>query len=218
MKIPIFSPYVKHYKYILYCLLSYERGAIMRKAGKIINVEKNKVYIITANKEFATIEKNTVEPKIGELYAGEEFQSVAIWKYLLIIAFMLVLLFSIKKFYLDNKDNYSVIIDMNCSLKMEVTGADKIKKVEGINSKGYKIKELVSLEHNSLVQALKLILDESIKQKYLTKAHADDGFKISIFISNNKSATPVDLTEFITYANAHNFKVLVNNDGQVKNN
>ncbi|MBZ9684924.1 hypothetical protein G9F72_000930 [Clostridium estertheticum] len=190
----------------------------MRKAGKIINVEKNKVYIITANNEFATLEKNTVEPKIGELYAGQEFQSVAIWKYLLVIVCLLVLLFSIKKLYLDNKDNYSVIVDMNCSLKMEVTGTDKIKKVEGISSGGYKIKQLLSLEHNSLGQALKLILDESIKQKYLTKAHADDGFKISIFISGYKNDTPVDLTEFIKYASAHNFKVLVNNNGLVKNN
>ena len=57
----------------------------MRKAGKIINVEKNKVYIITANNEFATLEKHTTEPKIGELYAGEEFQSIAIWKYFLAI-------------------------------------------------------------------------------------------------------------------------------------
>lgn len=189
----------------------------MRKAGKIINVEKNKVYIITANNEFATLEKHTAEPKIGELYAGEEFKSVAIWKYLLVIACMILLIFSIKKLYLDNRYNYSVIVDMNSSLKMEVTGTDKIKKVEGISSGGYKIKQLLSLEHKSLEESLKLILDESIKQKYLTKAHADDGFKISIFISGNKGVTPIDLTEFIKYAGAHNFKVLVNNNGQVKN-
>ncbi|MBU3145932.1 hypothetical protein [Clostridium sp. CF012] len=188
----------------------------MRKAGKIINVEKNKVYIITANNEFATLEKHTPDPKIGELYAGEEYQSVAIWKYLLVIAFMLVLLFSIKKLYLDNRYNYSVIIDMNCSLKLEIDATNKIKKVEGISSGGYKIKQLISLEHKSLEEALKLILDESIKQKYLTKAHADDGFKISIFISGNKSNTQINLAEFIKYAGAHNFKVLINNDGQVK--
>jgi hypothetical protein len=105
---------------------------------------------------------------------------------------------------------------MNCSLKMEVTGADKIKKVEGISSGGYKIKQLLSLEHKSLQEGLKLILDEAINQKYLTKAHADDGFKISIFISGNENITPIDLTEFIKYAGAHNFKVLVNNSGQVK--
>lgn len=188
----------------------------MRKAGKIINVEKNKVYIITANNEFATLEKHTAEPKIGELYAGEEFKGFAIWKYLLLMAFMLALLFSIKKLYLDNKYNYSVIVDMNCSIKMEVNGTDKIKKVEGISSGGYKIKQLVPLEHKSLEDALKSILDESIKLKYLTKAHADDGFKISIFISGNKSDTIINLTDFIKYANAHNFKVLINNNGQVK--
>jgi len=188
----------------------------MRKAGKIINVEKNKVYIITANKEFATLEKHTVDPKIGELYAGEEFKGVAIWKYVLVIAFMLALFISIKKLYLDNKYNYSVIVDMNCSLKLAVSGTDKIKKVEGISAGGYKIKQLVPLEHISLQEALKLILDESIKQKYLTKAHSEDGFKISIFISGNENSTSIDLTEFIKYAGAHNFKVLVNSNGQVK--
>jgi len=193
-----------------------ERSALMRKAGKVINVEKNKVYIITANKEFATLEKHSIEPKIGELYAGEEFRSFSIWKYLLVITCMLLLFLTIKKLYSDNKYNFSVIVDMNCSMKLEVNGSNKIKKVEGISSKGYKIKQLVPLEDKLLADALKLILDESINQKYLTKAHADDGFKISIFISENKSNTPIDLTEFIKYAAAHNFKVLVNNDGQVK--
>ena len=64
---------------------------------------------------------------------------------------------------------------------MEVNGSNKIKNVEGLLEGGNKIIKLVSLEHKSLEDALKLILDESIKQKYLTKAHADDGFKISIF-------------------------------------
>ena len=126
----------------------------MRKAGKIINVEKNKVYIITAKNEFATLEKHTSDPKIGELYAGEEFQSIAIWKYFLAITIMLVLFLSIKKLYLDNKYNYSVIVDMNCSIKMEVNGSNKIKKVEGISSGGYKIKQLLSLEHKPLEEAL----------------------------------------------------------------
>ncbi|MGH4125960.1 MAG: anti-sigma-I factor RsgI family protein [Clostridium sp.] len=188
----------------------------MRKAGKVINIEKNKVYIITTKNEFATLEKHATEPKIGEPYAGEEFRNAAIWKYLLVIACMAVLLFSIKKLYLDNKNNYSIIVDMNSSIKMEVTGTDKIKKVEGVSSGGYKIKRLLPLENKSLDEALKLILDESIKQKYLTKAHADDGFKISIFISGNKGNTTINLTEFIKYADAHNFKVLVNNNGQVK--
>ena len=188
----------------------------MRKAGKIINVEKNKVYIITANNEFATLEKHTSEPKIGELYAGEEFKSIAIWKYFLAITIMLVLFLSLKKLYLDNKYNYSVIVDMNCSIKMEVNGSNKIKNVEGINSRGYKIKQLLSLEQKPLEEALPLILDESIKQKYLTKAHAEDGYKISIFISGNKNNTPINLTKFIKYATTHNFKVLVNNNGQVK--
>ena len=186
----------------------------MRKSGKIINIEKDKVYIITANNEFATLKKHDDEPIIGQLYEGEEFRSIAIWKYMLAIACILLLIFSLRKFYLDNKYNFTVIVDMNCSLKMEVSGSNNIKKVEGINAKGYKIKKLVSLEHKSLDVALKLILDESIKQKYLTQAHVDDGFKISIFVSDNKYNIPINLTEFNRYASTHNFKVLLNNNGQ----
>lgn len=191
-----------------------KRGALMRKAGKVINIEKNKVHIITANKEFATVQKHTIEPIIGALYAGEEFQKITIWKYTLAAVFMLVILFSIRKLYLDNKYNFSVIVDMNCSIKMEVSSSNRIKKVEGISSGGYKIKQLIVLEDKSLDEALSLILDESIKQKYLTKAHADDGFKISIFVSDNKNNTPINLTKFEKYANERNFKLIINNDGQ----
>lgn len=186
----------------------------MRKSGKIINIEKNKVYIITENKEFVTLEKHSVEPVIGELYVGEELKSISIWKYALSITCMLVLLILIRELYIGNRYNYSVIVDMNCSLKMNVNASNKITKVEGISSGGYKIKELLNLEHTSLNQALHLILDESIKQKFLTKAHADDGFKISIFVSGNKNKTPVNLTEFKKYAGTHNFKVLINDNGQ----
>ncbi len=186
----------------------------MRKAGKVINIEKNKVYIITTNKEFVTVEKHAVEPTIGELYVGEEFQSIAVWKYLLVMACILLLVFSIRKLYLDNKYNFSVIVDMNCSIKMEVSGSNKIKKVEGISSGGYKISQLLDLKHTPLEIALNLILDESIKQGYLTKAHADDGFKISIFVSDSKNNTLIDLTEFEKYADIHNFRVLINNNGQ----
>lgn len=186
----------------------------MQKSGKIINVEKNKVYIITENNEFVTLEKHTAEPKIGELYVGKEFHSISVWKYLLATACILLLLFSIRKLYLDNRYNFSVIVDMNCSLKMEVNGSNKITNVEGINSKGYNIIRLVDLENKSLDEALHLILDESLKQKYLTKAHADDGFKISIFVSENKNRTPINLTEFNRYAGTHNFKVSLNNNGQ----
>ena len=86
--------------------------------------------------------------------------------------------------------------------------------MEGRSPNGYKIIDLIDLEHKSFEEALHLILNESIKQKYLTKAHADDGFKISIFISDNENNTQVDLTEFKKYASTKNFKVLLNNNGQ----
>lgn len=186
----------------------------MRKSGKIINIEKNKVYIITANNEFVTLEKHGSEPTIGQQYEGDVFQNVAIWKYILIIACIILLTFSLRKLYLDNKYNYSVIVNMNCSIKLEVSGSNKIKKVEGKSAGGNKIIKLVALENKPLEVALKLILDESINQKYLTKAHVDDGFKIYIFVSGNKNKTPINLAEFNRYAGTHDLKVLLNNDGQ----
>lgn len=188
----------------------------MRKAGKVINIEKDKVYIITANNEFVTVEKNSIEPIIDELYAGEEFKPLALWKYLLLISCVLLLGYTAIILYLDNKYNFSVIVDMNCSLKMEVDSSNKIKKVKGISSGGYKMEQDLALKHKSLEEALHLILDESIKQKYLTKAHADDGFKISLFISGNKNNSSINVAKFRDYAKTHNFKVLINNNGQIE--
>ncbi|MGH4117799.1 anti-sigma-I factor RsgI family protein [Clostridium sp.] len=185
----------------------------MRKAGKVINIEKDKVYIITANQEFVTLEKHSVEPVMGELYAGEELKHLALWKYFLLIVCVILIAFSARKLYLDNKYEFSVIVDMNCKLKMEVTGLNEIKSVEGKSKGGFELKETLDLKHKSLDEALHLILDESIKHGYLTKAHADDGFKISIFIVDNKNNTPIDVTKFKDYANTYNFKVIINNNG-----
>lgn len=192
----------------------YEGSALMQKSGKVINIEKDKIYIITSNNEFVTLTKNTAEPIIGELYEGEELKKTATWKYLLSVVCIILLFFSLRKLYLDNKYNYSVIVDMNCSLKMDVNGSNKITKVEGISSGGYKMKQLVSLDHKTLDEALHLILDESIKQKYLTKANSDDGFKISIFVTGNKNKIPINITEFNRYAGTHDFNVILNNNGQ----
>ncbi|WP_298836502.1 anti-sigma-I factor RsgI family protein [Clostridium sp.] len=186
----------------------------MQKSGKIINIEKNKVYIVTTNNEFATLKKNAIEPILGEIYIGEEVKPIALWKYVLSLTFALLILFLIKQSYMNNKYNYSVIVDMNCSLKMDLNGSDKVTNVSGISSGGYTIINLLNLKDKSLNQSLHLILDESIKQKYLTKAHADDGYKISIFISGNKNKNPINLTEFEKYAGTHNFKVLINDNGQ----
>lgn len=188
----------------------------MRKAGKVINVEKDKVYIITTNNEFVTVEKHSLEPVIDELYVGEECKPLALWKYLLVISCVVLLAFTVKNLYLNNRYNYSVIVDMNCSLKMEINSSNEIKKVKGISPGGYKMEQDLALKHKSLEEALHLILDESIKQKYLTKAHADDGFKISLFISGNKNNTPINVAKFRDYAKTHNFTVLVNNNGQIE--
>ncbi|MBK5240585.1 hypothetical protein [Clostridium sp.] len=186
----------------------------MRKAGKVINVDKDKVYIITVNQEFVTLLKHSSEPVIGELYAGEEFKRLALWKYFLLIICVILLTFSARKLYLDNRYNFSVIVDMNCTLKLDINGSGEIKNVQGVTSGGFKMEKDLDLTHKSLDEALHLILDESIKQKYLTKAHADDGFKISIFIVDNKNNTPIDVTKFKDYANTHNFKVIINNNGK----
>lgn len=185
----------------------------MQKSGKIINIEKNKVYVVTKNNEFVTLKKHGVEPIIGETYIGEEIKPIAIWKYVLSLTCALFILFILKQLYINDKYNYSVIVNMNCSLKMDVNGSNNVTNVSGISSGGYKIKDLIDLKDKSLNQSLNLILDESIKLKYLTKAHADDGYKISIFISSNKHKTPINLTEFENYAGSHNFKVLINDNG-----
>jgi len=188
----------------------------MRKAGKVINIKDNKVYIITSNQEFVTLEKHSAEPIIGELYAGEEFKNFPLWKYFLVIICVILLAFSARKLYLNNKYTYSVIVDMNCTLKMDINGSGEIKEIKGITSGGFKMEKDLDLKHKSLDEALHLILDESIKQKYLTKAHADDGFKISVFISDNKNnnSIDIDLAKFKDYANTHNFKVIINNNGK----
>jgi hypothetical protein len=188
----------------------------MRKSGKVINIKDNKVYIITSNQEFVTLEKHSSEPIVGELYAGEEFKSFPLWKYFLVIVCVILISFSARKFYLNNKYNYSVIVDMNCTLKMDINGSGQIKNVEGVSYGGLKMEKDLDLKHKSLDEALHLILDESIKQEYLTKAHADDGFKISIFISDNKKSNSIDLTKFRDYANTYNFKVVINNNGKEK--
>ena len=186
----------------------------MRKSGKIINIEKDKVYIITEKNEFVTLVKHTPDPTIGQWYEGSEFRNIAIWKYMLGIACIILLVFSFRKLYLDNRYNYSVIVDMNCSIKLSVSGSNKIKKVEGRSEGGYKIIKLTNLKHKSLDEALKLILDESIKQKYLTKAHSEDGFVISIFVTGNQNNVKVNIPEFNRYAGTHNFKVLLNDNEQ----
>lgn len=186
----------------------------MQKSGKIINIVKNKVYVVTKNNMFVTLKKHAVEPVIGEIYIGEEVKPIALWKYVLYLTCALVILFLIKQLYLNNKYNYSVIVDMNCSLKLDVNGSNNVTSASGISSGGYKINELINLKDTSLNQSLHLILDESIKLKYLTKAHADDGYKISIFITSNKHKTPINLTEFEKYAGSHNFDVLINDNGQ----
>jgi len=72
----------------------------MRKSGKVINFDDDKVYIVTNNKEFVTLERNDKAPIKGNIYDGTVYvdRSNLIKVFIILSQYIREYLFTLLKF------------------------------------------------------------------------------------------------------------------------
>lgn len=162
-----------------------------------MEINKNKVGILTPGGEFIYVKNSTPSPSIGEIYESEEFtKKSSIYKNtkkLSIIAASLLIIFlctTFFKFY--NSIAYAVTIDINPSIKLEANMWNKIIKITALNTDGNNVINKLNLKNQNLEKGIQLILKEAQSENYINDNYKN-GTK-SINLSFKGDTTKLNLS------------------------
>lgn len=185
---------------------------ILRKVGKVLNVEGDKVYIVTKDNEFCTIRKNNIVPEKGAAYAGEVYKKSSPFKKLAIIFFSFVFIAFLVEGFLYFRPKSNLIVDMNSSFKISVNNLGIIIKIEGNNSKGREILKSTKIKYKSLDEGLTELLTKSISKDLIGTPKSPTS-QITIFVVEGPKKFNPTYENFKNAAKNKDIKVTINNDG-----
>ncbi|WP_346879788.1 hypothetical protein, partial [Clostridium sp. UBA3061] len=100
----------------------------MRKSGKVINFDDDKVYIVTNNKEFVTLERNDKAPIKGNIYDGTVYvdRSNLIKVFIILISICALVLSCIYFIFFSPRAN--IILSLDSNIKIGIN-RNKIVKI-----------------------------------------------------------------------------------------
>lgn len=185
----------------------------MKHTGKVINIDKNKVFIVTKDKEFLTVKKNKIEPIVGQIYTGESKNPVSSTLKYIIFAISILIVFSAYTLFQSFSPKATIIAEMtdfNGKIKFEINKNNKIINVSSRNTTGLEIIDTTNVVGNYLNDGLIILFDNALSEKKLSIPDGHNFGQINIFISNNKFNDDVNLNEFIEHSEKNKFIVQIN--------
>ncbi len=187
----------------------------MDKSGRVLNFDDEKVYIVTTDKEFATVTRNSTMPVKGKLYTGRTFidYSKPIKLLSIIISICITALIIINVVFFTSRA--SIVIELNTNIRIDMN-RNKIVKVDGIGINSIDIVQSTPIKGTNLNDGLIVLFDNALKQKLIPTLSAYDRGTIYIYVTKGKRKEPLNFTKFTQYADEHNYDVIVNrNDNKI---
>jgi hypothetical protein len=187
----------------------------MKRTGKVLNFDEEKVYLMTKEKEFVTVKRHSKEPIKDESYTGMEIAKPSKTIFILtgVIIACILFIYLIKFFFFST--DASIVVTFDTNVKIGIN-KNRIVKVEGIGGGSLKLVETTSVIGNELNEGLIILLDEALNQQLIQTYSDYDRGKISVYILNEGYKEPLNFTKFVDYAYDHNYDILVNkNDNKI---
>ncbi len=192
----------------------------MRKSGKVINFDDDKVYIVTNNKEFVTLERNDKAPIKGNIYDGTVYvdRSNLIKVFIILISICALVLSCIYFIFFSPRAN--IILSLDSNIKIGIN-RNKIVKITDSSGSTLGLESLSSLKGNELNLGLNLLFDSALKEELIPKCdeYSPCSIYIYIYITKDNKREPLNFDNFKKYAEKYNYKVIINrNDNDLNIN
>lgn len=184
----------------------------MDKTGKVINIDGNKVYLVTKDKEFVTVKRNHIKPVMGQIYTGSVIRKPTLLSYLIPLAIFILLIVGVIYVFNSFSVKTSLVADMNCTVKIDVNNNNKIVKVSATDSNGFKLINSVNIIGNPINDGLMILFDEATNEGYLKIPDGYHNGEIKIYLTKSKKNNTIDLEQFIKYVGEKEYIVDVNNN------
>jgi hypothetical protein len=191
-------------------------GIYMRKSGKVINFDDNKVYVVTSNKEFVTLEKNNKTPVKGSIYEGTvhinksnivKIFTILICLSILVIGFIYFIFFSPRA---------NIILSIDSNIKIGIN-RNKIVKITDSSGTTMDLENFTSLKGNELNLGLNLLFDSALKEELIPQCDEYSPGNIYIYIIKDNKREPLNFDAFKNYASKFNYKIIVNRNDNTLN-
>lgn len=181
----------------------------MKRSGKVINFDDEKVYIVTDTKEFVTLERNEIEPIKGKTYTGVEFiDKTNIIKLISIVIGICVILTATLYFiFFSATSTFVITIDGNTKIGVN---NNKIVSITDAGDIELTNEQFTSIKGNEVNDGLILLFDLAYKQEILQPQDFWSMGKIYIYITKDKEESSLDFTKFKEYAYQFNYEIIVN--------
>lgn len=181
----------------------------MKKSGKVINFDEDKVYVVTDSNEFVSLERNVVEPIKGQIYTGIEFvdRSNQLKIISIVMGLSLILAATLYFIFFSSRLNFIVTIDGNTKI-----GVNSNKIVSVTDAGGAKLtnEQFTSIKGNDINDGLILLFDLAYKEEILPPCDQWNMGKIYIYMLKDNKKNPIDFTKFQEYASQYNYNIIVN--------
>jgi len=192
------------------------KGIYMRKSGKVINFDDDKVYIVTNNKEFVTLERNDKTPIKGNIYDGTVYVDRSnIIKIFIILIFICALVLSCI-YFIFFSPRANIILSLDSNIKIGIN-RNKIVKITDSSGSTLGLESLSSLKGNELNLGLNLLFDSALKEELIPKCDKYSPGSIYIYITKDNKREPLNFDNFKKYAEKYNYKVIVNRNNNALN-
>lgn len=181
----------------------------MKKTGKVINFDDEKVYIVTDAKEFVSLERNKIDPVKGNTYTGVEYiDRTNEVKIISIIVAMCLLLMSVL-YFLFFSPTSKLIVTIDGNTKIGINN-NKIVSITDTGDIKLTNKQFTSIKGNEVNDGLILLFDLAYEEEILPPQDFWSMGKIYIYIIEDKKSSSLDFTKFKEYAYQFNYEVIVN--------
>jgi hypothetical protein len=158
----------------------------MTKSGIVLESNKKMASIMTSDGQFIKIKVKNAIPQKGEIYSGEVYVSVPIYKRSLIAALLSFFLVFSGGLYTYYTPAAELTISINPSVKLTVNRWNRIIKYSPANEDGEKILTSIKLSNKTLDEGLNLIIDQSKVDNFINDEYKTSGKIIYINISEDK--------------------------------
>ena len=188
----------------------------MRKSGKVINFDDDKVYVVTNNKEFVTLERNDKAPIKGKIYEGTIYvdRSNLIKVFIILISICVLVLSCIYFIFFSPRAN--IILSLDSNIKIGIN-RNKIVRITDSSGSTLGSESLSSLKGNELNLGLNLLLDSALKEELIPQCDEYSPGSIVIYITKDNKREPLNFDNFKKYASKFNYKVIVNRNDNTLN-
>lgn len=183
--------------------------------GKVLNIDDDKVHVVTDDREFAVLKKRRTIPEVDDYYTGKVYNPVR--ETIPGILFMLIIglvAFSIYNLLTANPAA-DLHVTMGARYKVTVSSSQEVLDITPLNNTSTAIIRANPVKSKDLNEALEELFELTLDQDFGAN-FIDGNDYVSIYVDNIVDDFSLNVIPFSFYLKNLDVSLIVNDNGEIK--